>query len=114
MAQHTLRITIQETELATRLTLEGRVAGPWAAELGRVWLDEAPRLTRRRLSIDISSVIFADADGTRVLQDIYAQAHPRIVATSPWTRYLAEQITADPHDAECDSYEEEQENADYE
>ncbi|MGD0629432.1 MAG: hypothetical protein ABR987_08770 [Terracidiphilus sp.] len=119
MGQHTLRITIQETEVATVLTLEGRVAGPWAAELGRVWVDEAPRLTRRNLSIDISNVIFADPDGTRVLRDIYSQAHPRIVATTPWTQYLAEQMASksndgsdyDSSDNEC--ADKEQENADH-
>jgi anti-anti-sigma regulatory factor len=112
--EHTLRITIQDTELTTVLTLEGRVAGPWAAELGRVWVDEAPRLNGRKLALDISNVIFADADGARVLKDIYAQAHPTIVATTPWTRYLAEQMSADPQDPEHDPSEEEQENADNE
>jgi hypothetical protein len=114
MGQHTLRITIQETQLATVLTLEGRVAGPWAAELGRVWVDEAPRLTGCKLAIDISNVIFADADGTRVLRDIYSQARPRIVAATPWTKYLAEQISAGSNIAEHDPSEEEYENADYE
>jgi anti-anti-sigma regulatory factor len=113
MGQRTLRITIQETEGTTSLTLEGRVAGPWAAELGRVWVDEAPRLTQRKLSLDISNVIFADADGARVLKKIYSQARPRIVATTPWTKYLAEQMAANPHDSsDHDRSEEEQENAD--
>lgn len=108
-----MRISIQETEVATLLTLEGRVAGPWAAELGRVWVDEAPRLTRRQLSIDISNVIFADGDGTRVLRNIYSQARPRIVATTPWTKYLAEQMVANLHDvSDHDRSDEEQENAD--
>jgi anti-anti-sigma regulatory factor len=114
MGKHTLRISIQETEGTMVLTLEGRVAGPWAAELGRVWVDEAARLTRRKLAIDISNVIFADAGGTRVLRDIYSQARPSIVASTPWTQYLAEQISADPHGREHDSSNEEQENADYE
>jgi anti-anti-sigma regulatory factor len=102
MGQHTLRITIQETELAKVLTLEGRVAGPWAAELGRFWDDEAPRLTSRKLAIDISDVTFADADGTLVLRNIYFQARPSIVASTPWTKYLAEQISAGSNIAEHD------------
>ncbi len=115
-----MRITIQETNGATVLTLEGRVAGPWAAELGRVWVDEAPRLIKSKLAVDISNVIFADADGARVLRDIYSQAHPRIVATTPWTKYLAEQMASksnngsDHDSSDNERAEEEQENADYE
>ncbi len=119
MSPSTLRITIQETEGATIFKLEGRVAGPWAAELGRVWVDQAPRLTQRKLSIDISNVIFADADGARILREIYSQARPRIVATTPWTKYIAEQMAANlqgSSDHACsdhDSSKEEQVNADY-
>ena len=113
MSQHTLRISIQETESAIVLTLEGRVAGPWAAELGRVWVNEAPRLTCSKLAIDISNVIFADADGTRILRDIYSRARPTIVASTPWTKYIAEQISAGPNIPEQDTSGEEQENADY-
>jgi anti-anti-sigma regulatory factor len=114
-----LRITIHETEGATVLTLEGRVAGPWAAELGRVWVDEAPRLTSRKLVVDISNVIFADADGTRVLRDIYSQARPRIVATTPWTQYLAEQMASNSNDGSDHDFsdnqcaDKEQEDADH-
>lgn len=98
MGQSTLRITIQQTEDATLLMLEGRVAGPWAAELGRVWVEQAPQLAQQNLVLDLSSVIFADADGTRVLRQIYSQARPEIIANTPWTRYLAAQIAANSHD----------------
>jgi hypothetical protein len=106
MGKHTLRITIQEAEESTVLMLEGRVAGPWAAELSRVWMEKAPQLSQGKLSIDLSNVIFADADGTRVLRAIYFQARPKVVATTPWTQYLAEKIAANPNDVS----DEEQEN----
>ena len=80
------------------LTLEGRIAGPWAVELERVWVEQAPQLTQSKLVIDISNVIYADADGTRVLKAIYSQASPELVANTPWTQYLAGQITANPND----------------
>ena len=91
------------------LTLEGRVAGPWAAELSRVWVEMAPQLAQGKLAIDLSNVIYADADGTRVLREIYSQIRPRVIATTPWTQYLAEKIAADPQDRS----DEEQENADH-
>lgn len=99
MGQRTLRITIQQTEEATVLMLEGRVAGPWAAEVGRVWVEQAPQLADRKLVLNLTNVIFADADGTRVLREIYSQARPEVIANTPWTRYLAAQIAANPHDS---------------
>jgi anti-anti-sigma regulatory factor len=88
-----LKITVQEDDKAIEITLEGRVTGAWAAELGRVWVETAPQLGLRTLSIDLRNVIFADAGGKQVLRDIYAQTHARLIANSPWAQYLAEEIT---------------------
>jgi anti-anti-sigma regulatory factor len=98
MGQPKVRITIEESGEATRLTLEGRVAGPWAAELDRVWAESLPRLQNQSVSVDISNVIYADDDGIRVLQAIYAQARPEILSNTPWTRHLAEQMAAKPYE----------------
>jgi hypothetical protein len=92
MSQLTLRITVQQNEQTTFLTLEGRVAGPWAAELRRVWVERAPQLAPAKLSIDICNVIYADEEGTQVLRDIYSQEHAELLATTPWTQHLARQI----------------------
>ena len=103
-----MRVTFEQSDIATLLTLEGRVAGPWAAELSRVWVEKAPLLAPASLSLDLSNVTYADGDGIRVLRDIYSQARPNVVATTPWTQYLAEKIAADPDDHS----EQEPENAD--
>lgn len=92
------------------LMLEGRVAGPYAVELGRVWKEQAPQLAQQKLVLDLSNVIFADAEGTRILRAIHSQASPQVIANTPWTRYLAAQIAANPHDRSN----QEQGNADYE
>jgi len=88
-----LKITIQNGEKEIGMTLEGRVAGPWVAELSRVWVETAPQLGNKTLSIDLQNVIYADARGKQVLRDIYTQTHARLVAGSPWAQYLAEEIT---------------------
>ena len=75
------------------MKLEGRVAGPWATELGRVWMETAPRLATRKLVLDLSSVTYADADGTQVLGQIYTQTHAELLAGTLWTQSLAEQIS---------------------
>lgn len=93
MGQDTLKITIQNSEKEIEITLEGRVAGPWVAELNRVWVETAPQLGNRTLSIDLRNVTYADAPGKQLLREIYSQTHARLVASSPWAQYLAEEIT---------------------
>jgi len=99
----TLRITIEEDENAMELKLEGRIAGPWAAELSRVWVEVAPRLASKELSLDLRNVTYADGDGTQALRDIYSRTHAKVVTGTPWTQFLAEQIaqpSAQPDDEE--------------
>ena len=90
-----LRITFQDTDEAVEMRLEGRVAGPWASELDRVWVETAPRLAAKKLIIDLHNVTYADAAGKQVLRTIYAQTHAELVTNTPWTQFLAEEVTAD-------------------
>lgn len=76
------------------MRLEGRVAGPWANELDRVWVETAPRLGSKKLVIDLHNVTYADASGKQVLRDIYAQTHAKLLTSTPWTQFLAEEVTA--------------------
>jgi hypothetical protein len=76
------------------MRLEGRVAGPWASELDRVWVDQAPHLGSRKLVIDLHNVTYADAAGKDVLKAIYAQTQAEFVTNTPWASFLAEEVTA--------------------
>jgi len=93
MSRHTLRISIQQNEEAVGITLEGRIAGPWAAELSRTWSELAPSLGKRKLSIDLRNATYADAIGTKTLSQIYSEAPVEFITSTPWTKYLAEEIT---------------------
>jgi anti-anti-sigma regulatory factor len=88
-----LRITIENADAAMRIKLEGRVAGPWAEELGRFWVEKASQLVARKLVIDLTDLTYADANGRSVLKQIYSQTHASFVATTPWTKELALEIT---------------------
>jgi anti-anti-sigma regulatory factor len=88
-----LRITVEENSGAMTLKLEGRIAGPWAAELDRLWNETAPNLKQRKLSLDLHGTTYADAGGIRILKAIYSQTGATILAGTPWTRYLAEEVT---------------------
>ena len=87
-----LRITTQEDEQAVEITLEGRVAGPWVPEISRAWMETAPRLAARKLSIDLRNVTYADALGKQALRHIHAQSGAELIVSTPWTQYLAEEI----------------------
>jgi hypothetical protein len=87
-----LRITTQEDEQAIEITLEGRIAGPWVAEISRAWMETAPRLASRKLSLDLRNVTYADALGKQALRHIHAQSGAELIVSTPWTQYLAEEI----------------------
>ena len=105
MGQLTLRISLEEMKTAAKVTLEGRVAGPWAAELDRFWMATAPQLASKQLSIDLRNVTYADDSGKRVLSAIHAQTGATLLASTPLTRQLAAEIAANSNksDKEIDN-----------
>jgi ABC-type transporter Mla MlaB component len=90
--QLTLRISIQESDQTIGFILEGRVAGPWVTELQRAWQELIPRLRGRKLSLDLRNVTYTDAGGKCVLCEIFTRTEAEIVASSPLTQYLANEI----------------------
>jgi hypothetical protein len=87
-----LRITIHESPAEVAINLEGRVTGPWAEELGQIWKEASPRLNSRRVSVDLRDVTWADSDGKRILREIEQQTGAVLIATTPWTRQLVDEI----------------------
>jgi ABC-type transporter Mla MlaB component len=61
-----LRITRIAEANATRLTLEGRLVGPWVGELASLCAEWRERASSLRL--DLAAVSFADDAGVRLLQ----------------------------------------------
>src|ERR1700757_4632619 len=62
-----LRISIQNDTVAATLRLEGKVIGPWARELNRVWSDLKSPLGVKKLHLDLCGVTLVDKSGTRTL-----------------------------------------------
>jgi hypothetical protein len=87
-----LRITIHETDDAMAIALEGRIAGPWVAELGCAWAEAAPRLSSRKLFLNLRNVTYVDKNGEQALRTIYAATGATFVATSPSLMFLAGEI----------------------
>jgi|HubBroStandDraft_1064217.scaffolds.fasta_scaffold19527_2 hypothetical protein len=87
-----LRITIHETDDAMAIKLEGRIAGPWVAELGRAWAEAAPRLSSRKVLLDLCDVTYVDKHGEQALRSIYAQTGATLVTSAPSIQFLAGEI----------------------
>jgi hypothetical protein len=64
-----LRITpIIGPDAQPTLKVEGKLVGPWVAELGRAC--EAPTAPAGRPRLDLSAVTFVDAAGVRLLREL--------------------------------------------
>jgi len=83
---------MQERAQDAQIKLEGRIAGPWTAELSRVWVEASPRVSSKRLVIDLRDVTYADAHATHLLREIYEQTHAELITGTLWTQSLAEVI----------------------
>jgi anti-anti-sigma regulatory factor len=92
-SQITLRISIQQNDEKTEITTAGRIAGPWATELSRTWSELAPTIGARKVSIDLRDATYADARGIQVLRKIVSQTAAELITSTPWTKYLAEEVT---------------------
>lgn len=86
-----LRISIQERTDTVTMKLEGRISGPWTAELGQAWKALAPSLGSRKLSVDLSGLGYMDEGGAELLREIHQKTHADFIANSPLAKYFAEQ-----------------------
>jgi hypothetical protein len=89
-----LRITIDDEANPVRLKLEGRIVGPWVAELDRTWHSLSPSLRERKLCVDLCGVSYIDHEGRRILADIYRQTQAQFETDTPMAEYFAEEARA--------------------
>jgi hypothetical protein len=90
-----LRISINDEANVATLKVEGRVAGPWATELGRTWHDLWAPARQKRWRLDICGLTFADQKGSQILREIVRTTGAEVVADSPLTQYFANRVAAD-------------------
>jgi len=76
------------------MKLEGKLIGPWVTECRRAWLDLNPSLVRKKLTVDLCGVTFADDSGVALLHDIHHATGAEMLTGSPLTKHFAEQATA--------------------
>jgi hypothetical protein len=65
-----LKISILDTPSQCRLMIEGKLIGPWATELARVWRLATADLNGRTLIIDVKGLTAITEDGENVLLEL--------------------------------------------
>jgi hypothetical protein len=86
------RVTVQEEAARLRVTIEGRLAGPWVSEMENCWRQICATGWSKPLVVDICGVTFADARGQQLLRSMH-QAGAELAASGPMTTAIVEQIT---------------------
>jgi anti-anti-sigma regulatory factor len=85
-----LKITCCPGTDATKLTLEGRLAGPWVKELDRCWREVAGTQPSHLL-VDLTGVTFIDSEGKALLARMWKQG-AKLHAAGCLTRCIVEDI----------------------
>ena len=84
-----LKITTHRSDDSTRITLEGRLVGPWIEELERCWREAEQTAAGRRLIVDLTGVTFVEQDGKALLTRIY-QAGAELIASGCCMKSIVE------------------------
>jgi len=68
-----LRITPKEQDAKLTLSLEGKLAGPWVAELAKAWSEWQGRVQPRDAVVDLRLVSFVDEAGRELLVQLHLE-----------------------------------------
>jgi len=68
-----LRTMITDTPFGQKWVLQGRLCGVWALDLQEKWLSTRSAREGRKCAIDLEDVIFVDAKGECVLQQMASE-----------------------------------------
>jgi anti-anti-sigma regulatory factor len=86
-----LRITTRISSEATRLVVEGKLAGACVGELERCWRETASTKSPESILVDLSSVTFVDATGKQLLAGMRERG-VRFTAAGLLAKCLIEEI----------------------
>lgn len=87
-----LRITAHDRPRMLTLKVEGRLEGPWAAELERCWKSTLATLCKPKLCVDLTGVTFIDAAGKARLAAMHRKG-AEFIASDCLTKAVVEEIS---------------------
>lgn len=88
-----LRITIDERPTEQRWILQGRLVGPWVAELETSWKKACNGFNARKCVLDLSEVTRVDDSGEKLLMEM-KRAGVELFACGVYMKYVVEEISA--------------------
>src|ERR1700733_1258425 len=91
-AEAMLKISILDTPSQRRLLIEGKLIGPWAAELARVWRQVTADLNGRALIIDAEGLTAITEDGENVLLELMKEG-ASFRASGVFTKQVLKRMT---------------------
>jgi hypothetical protein len=91
LEKQVLRITVTDETKEQRWTLQGRLSGPWVAQLKSNWKKSHSSNGERKCVVDMSGVTFVDLDGERVLAALMKDG-AEFIATGVYTKHLLETL----------------------
>jgi len=86
-----LRITVAETAIEQRWTVEGRLIGPWVGELRTCWKKRHRAQNGRACTVDLSGVTFIDKSGQRLLRSMSKEG-TQFIATGIYIKHVLDQL----------------------
>jgi outer membrane protein len=91
-----LKITVKRDETTSTLMLDGKLAGPWVAELRNSW--DAERVTAKQVSLDLNEVTFVDAEGKALLTKLHREG-AKLISKGCLIRSIVAHICGEPFEA---------------
>ncbi len=88
------RVTVQEEPARLRVTVEGRLAGPWVSEMENCWRQICATGWSKPLVVDICAVTFVDGRAKQLLRSMH-HAGAALAAVGPMTTAIVQEITGD-------------------
>jgi hypothetical protein len=86
-----LRISVAEDGESLALVLEGRLVGPWVAELRSVWQERAVARGSRKLVVDLCGVTAMDTNAQALLEELLRDG-AELRCGDVMNQYLVEQL----------------------
>src|SRR6266849_1343912 len=89
-----LKITIEQEATTTMFKVEGKLAGPWVAELEQCWRAAMNTTGGRSVKVHLRAVSFIDAAGKSLLAEMHRHG-AELVAEGCMTKAIVAQIVAE-------------------
>ena len=93
-----LKITIHDSSQELRFRLEGKLSGPWVAELKQCWVTADSTTGGRTTVVDLQEVDFVDDCGRVLLKEMSARG-VQLRAATPLIRSLVEEVSCPGYDS---------------